>query len=258
MIDRRPAGVVRAASRGRHRADDPPRAGARPPAGDPRRRAQRGRQRHRRRRHRARSRGLTAVEVDPGRREVRVGPGATLGDLDRATEPHGLAVPIGVISGDRRRRPDARRRRRLADPGVRPVGRQPARRGRRDRRRRAVHASATENDDLFWGLRGGGGNFGVVSSFTFRAHPLGPDVFAGTFVYGAARWADALRGWEAWTADVPDALTSIVTFMTPPPEFELGDEPVMFLGFVWAFGDRAAGERVVEPPAARRRRRTSR
>ena len=110
-----------------------------------------------------------------------------------------------------------------------------------------VRASATEEPDLFWGLRGGGGNFGVVTSFTFRAYPLGPDVFAGTFIIGPERWAEALRGWESWTtAGVPDALTSIATFMTPPPEFELGSDPVMLLGWVWASPDRAEGERVVE------------
>ena len=62
----------------------------------------------------------------------------------------------------------------------------------------AIHASATEHDDLFWALRGGGGNFGVVTSFVFGAVPLGPDVFAGTFIYRRERWADALRGWDAW------------------------------------------------------------
>ena len=60
----------------------------------------------------------------------------------------------------------------------------------------AIRASATEEPELFWGLRGGGGNFGVVTSFTFQAHPLGPDVYAGTFIFGPDRWADALRGWR--------------------------------------------------------------
>ena len=101
--------------------------------------------------------------------------------------------------------------------------------------------------DLFWGVRGGGGNFGVVSSFTFRAHPLGPDVLAGTFVSRPDHWPAALRGFEAWSrGDVPDALTVIITFMAPPPEFELGDDPVMLIGFAWASSDRAAGERAVD------------
>ena len=98
-----------------------------------------------------------------------------------------------------------------------------------------VHASPTENADLFWGVRGGGGNFGVVSSFTFRAYPLGPDVFAGTLVSRPDSWAAALRGLETWSrGEIPDAMTVIATFMKPRPEFELGDEPVMLTGFAWA------------------------
>jgi FAD/FMN-containing dehydrogenase len=190
--------------------------------------------------------GLTGVEVDPARREVRVGPGATLGDVDRATEPHGLAVPVGVVSGTGvagltlgggvgwlTRAYGLSVDNLLGVDVVTAAGDD-------------VHASATENADLFWGLRGGGGNFGVVASMTFRAHPLGPDILAGNFFYGRDRWPDALRGWDAWAADVPDALTSIATFMVPPAEYELGDDPLMFLGWLWASEDRAEGERVVD------------
>ncbi len=111
----------------------------------------------------------------------------------------------------------------------------------------AVHASETTNADLFWGVRGGGGNFGVVSSFTFRAHPIGPDILAGTFVSRPDHWAAALRGLDMWSrGEVPDPLTVIATFMTPRPEFELGPDPVILIGFVWASADRAAGERAVD------------
>lgn len=190
--------------------------------------------------------GLTAVEVDPVTREVRVAPGATLGDLDRATEPHGLAVPSGVLSptgvagltlgggvGWLVRAYGLSIDNLLAVDLVTAAGDQ-------------VHASETENEELFWGVRGGGGNFGVVSSFTFRAYPLGPEVYAGTFFYGLERWVDALRGFDAWAADAPDAMTALATFVVPPPEFELGDEPMMFLGWAWASDDRAEGERVAD------------
>jgi FAD/FMN-containing dehydrogenase len=190
--------------------------------------------------------GLRDVVVDPARHEVRAAAGATLGDVDRATEPHGLAVPIGVVSatgvagltlgggvGWLTRAHGLSVDNLLGADVVTATG-------------DLVRASATENEDLFWGLRGGGGNFGVVSSMTFRAQPLGPDILAGNFFYGAERWAEALRGWDAWTEDLPDALTSIVTFMVPPAEFELGDDPLMFLGWLWASDDRAEGERVVD------------
>jgi FAD/FMN-containing dehydrogenase len=190
--------------------------------------------------------GLTDVEVDPTSRDVRVAPGATLGDLDRATEPHGLAVPVGVISGTGvagltlgggvgwlTRAHGLSVDSLLAVDLVTADGEH-------------ISASEAENEELFWGVRGGGGNFGVVSSMTFRAHPLGPDVFAGTFIYRPERWLDALRGWDAWAAEAPDPLTSIATFMVPPTEWELGEEPAMFLGWAWASGDRAAGDRVVD------------
>lgn len=190
--------------------------------------------------------GLTDIDVDPAAREVRVAAGATLGHLDRATEPFGLVVPVGVVSGtgvagltlgggigwlthayglsvDNL----------LAVDVVTAAG-------------TTVHASETDNADLFWGVRGGGGNFGVVSSFTFRAHPLGPDLLAGTFISRPDHWAATLRGFDGWArGDTPDALTVIITFMAPPPEFELGDDPVMLIGFTWASADRAAGERAV-------------
>jgi FAD/FMN-containing dehydrogenase len=186
--------------------------------------------------------GLTAVSVDADARLVRVQAGATLGDIDRATAPHDLAVPVGVVSGtgigglalgggvgwlvrahgltvDNLVAADLV----LADGS-------------------SVRASADEHPDLLWGLRGGGGNFGVVTSFTFRAHPLVADVFAGTLVYSRARWAEALPAYVAWTADLPDELSTMLTFLVPPAGFDLGSEVLMVVGFAWAGADRRAGE----------------
>ena len=189
--------------------------------------------------------GLNRVEVDADARLVRVEAGATLGDIDRATEPFGLAVPIGVVSGTGIagltlgggigwlvRAYGLAIDNLVSADVVTATG-------------ELVRASATDNPDLFWGLRGGGGNFGVVTSFTFRAHPLDPDVFAGTFIYEQARWTEALQAYARWTTDLPDELTSIITFTVPPPEWELGDRVLMFIGFAWAGADRSKGEAVV-------------
>jgi FAD/FMN-containing dehydrogenase len=189
---------------------------------------------------------LTTVDVDPVARRVRVGAGATLGDIDRATEPFGLAVPIGVVSGTGvagltlgggvgwlTRRHGLTIDALVAAEVVLATGER-------------VVASETEHPDLFWGLRGGGGNFGVVTSFTYQAHPLGPEVFAGTLIYERERWPAALRAYLDWTAGVPDDLTTIITFAVPPADWELGDRPLMLLGFAWAGPDRSAGESEID------------
>jgi FAD/FMN-containing dehydrogenase len=188
---------------------------------------------------------LNAVEVDPEARLVRVEAGATLGDIDRATEPYALAVPVGVVSGTGiagltlgggvgwlTRRHGLTLDNLVSAEMVLATG-------------ELVRASDEEHPDLFWGLRGGGGNFGVVTSFTFRAHPLDPDVFAGTLIYERPRWSEALRSYVEWAADVPDEITTLITFMVPPADWELGDRALMFLGFAWAGADRAEGEAVI-------------
>ncbi|HEX5579123.1 MAG TPA: BBE domain-containing protein, partial [Candidatus Limnocylindria bacterium] len=110
-----------------------------------------------------------------------------------------------------------------------------------------VRAGADTEPELFWGLRGGGGNFGVVTGFEFRAYPLGPSMHGGNFIYHRPKWPDALHAFREWTADLPDALTAIVTFMTPDPSWELGDETVLLIGFAWAGTDRSEMLRLVAP-----------
>jgi FAD/FMN-containing dehydrogenase len=190
---------------------------------------------------------LSDVRVDVAERTVTAGPGATLGHVDRATEAHALAVPSGVVSGTgiagltlgggvgwQTRSYGLTADNLIAADLVTADG-------------RTVHASEEDDPELLWGLRGGGGNFGVVTSFTFRAYPLGPEVFAGNFVYGVDRWRQALRAFAAWTSDLPDEMTAITSTLTPPPEFELGDEPVLLVGFASTSPDRAAGEALIAP-----------
>jgi len=84
-----------------------------------------------------------------------------------------------------------------------------------------------------------------VTSFTFRAHPLDPDALAGYLIYERPRWMEALSAWRTWTADAPDEVTTMLTFLVPPADWELGDRVLMFLGFAWAGADREAGEAVI-------------
>ena len=119
---------------------------------------------------------LKAIHVDPVRQIAWVQPGVLWGELDAATQEHGLAVTGGRVVVDRRRRLHARLGQRLAGAQDGPGGRQPARRARaHGRRPRVVTASEDENPDLFWALRGGGGNFGIVVEFEFALRAGRPD-----------------------------------------------------------------------------------
>ncbi|WP_127131443.1 FAD-binding oxidoreductase [Georgenia sp. SYP-B2076] len=191
--------------------------------------------------------GLRTVEVDPEARTVRVGGGATWGDVDRATVPFELAVPGGVVSttgvggltlgggvGWLTRPFGLSIDSLLGADVVTADG-------------RLVHVNEAEHPDLYWGLRGGGGNFGVVTSFTFRAHPLPATVYAGNLIYARPHWEDALRAWDTWTREIPDEMQSIFSFIYPPPDAGFGEDPFYLLAFAWASPDQDEGARLVEP-----------
>jgi FAD/FMN-containing dehydrogenase len=189
---------------------------------------------------------LRRVSVDADARTVTVDAGVTLADIDRATALYNLAVPIGVVSSTGvagltlgggigwLTRPYGLTVDSLVSAEVVTVDGE------------TLTASESENSELFWGLRGGGGNFGVVSSFTYRAYPLPERVFVGNFVYAEPRWRDALRAYAAWTRDLPDELTSIASFLVPPPAMELGDAPLLIMGFVWSGPDTETPAHLVE------------
>lgn len=162
---------------------------------------------------------LNRVEVDPERRRARVGGGATWADLDAATQEHGLAVTGGLIShtgvggltlgggmGWLSRKLGLSLDNLESAQVVLVDG-------------RCVRASAQEHPDLFWALRGGGGNFGVVIEFEFRLSPVGPVVQLGLLFWGLEQGADGLRAAREAINTLPDDSGAIIAVaMNAPPE----------------------------------------
>ncbi|MGH9249678.1 MAG: FAD-binding oxidoreductase [Acidimicrobiales bacterium] len=159
---------------------------------------------------------MKAIHVDPDERTARVQAGVLLGELDAATQQFGLAVPAGIVShtgisgltlgggmGWLMRKYGLTIDNLLSVDLITARG-------------ELVKASATENADLFWGLRGGGGNFGIVTEFVFRLHPLGPVVLAGPIMWPIADSPRVLRFYRDWVAEAPDELTTIVVHRKAP------------------------------------------
>jgi FAD/FMN-containing dehydrogenase len=184
--------------------------------------------------------GMRSIRVDPARRTARVEGGATWGELDRETHAFGLATTGGVVSttgvggltlgggiGWLARSYG------LASDNLVSVDVVTA-----DGELRT--ASATEDPDLFWGLRGGGGNFGVATSLEYRLHPV-REVIGGLLIhpYGAAR--DLLRFYLAFTASAPPALTCFAVLGSSPD-----GQPVAILAACY-HGPAAEGERLLRP-----------
>lgn len=193
---------------------------------------------------------MKAVEVDAGARTAVVGPGATLADVDAATQAHGLAVPVGINSttgiagltvgggfGWLTRKLGLTVDSLEAAEVVTAEG-------------KVITASASENADLFWALRGGGGNFGIVTSFHFRLHAVGPEVVAGLIVYPAAQAGDVLRQYRELCARAPEELSVWVVLRQAPPLPFLPEEShgadVVVLAMVYN-GDLEEGMRQAEP-----------
>ena len=190
------------------------------------------------------------VEVDPSSRRVLVQPGATWADVDRATQPHGLVVPGGIVSAT----------------GVAGFtlgggfGWVTRRYGFAADQLRAVEivtadgevrrASAHENPDLFWAIRGGGGNFGVVTSFEFEACPHGPEVIAGLALYPMARAQEVLALFREMTASASDQLCCLLIMRKAPPlpiiPAEAHGTPVAGIAVCYS-GPLADGEAAVAP-----------
>jgi FAD/FMN-containing dehydrogenase len=116
---------------------------------------------------------------------------------------------------------------------------------------RLVRVDADTEPELFWGLRGGGGNFGVVTAFKFRLHPVGPRVLAGPVLYPAEQAGQVLRGYRDWAADTPDEVSTVVNLRLAPPlpiiPERLHGVPVVTVVCCYAGPDAAAGERLLAP-----------
>ncbi len=160
---------------------------------------------------------MSSVRVDPESRRATVGGGAVWANVDHETQAHGLATTGGLVSstgvggftlgggiGWLMRRHGLACDNLVSADVVTADG-------------RLVHASETENADLLWGLRGGGGNFGVVTQFELQLHPVGPMVYAGPIFYSADADRDLLRAFRAWAGDAPDEITALVNLTTAPP-----------------------------------------
>ncbi|MCP5248760.1 MAG: FAD-binding oxidoreductase [Candidatus Accumulibacter sp.] len=193
---------------------------------------------------------MKRVEVDAKARRATVEPGCVLADLDAATQAHGLATPLGINSttgvagltlgggfGWLSRTYGMTVDNLLSAEVVTADG-------------GLAHASELENADLFWGLRGGGGNFGIVTSFEFHLHPVGPDVLSGLIVFPFDQAKAVLTQFARFTETMPDELNVwMVTRKAPPLPFlpeQVHGKEIVALALCYA-GDPTAGEKLIEP-----------
>src|SRR5690242_16103443 len=193
---------------------------------------------------------MKGVRVDPEARTARAQAGVLLGELDRETQAFGMAVPAGIVThtgiagltlgggiGWLQRKLGLTIDQLLSVDLVTADG-------------ELVRASADENPDLFWGVRGGGGNFGIVTEFEYRLNPLGPVVLAGPIFWAMEDSPQVLRCYRDWITDIPDEMQTIVihrkapTAPYRPPE--LHGKPVVAVGVCYA-GPVEDGEKLVRP-----------
>ncbi len=193
---------------------------------------------------------MRGVFVDPSARVAHVQPGCLLGDVDRETQVHSLAAVLGFVSntgaagltvgggfGYLTRRFGWSSDNLLSLDVVTADG-------------RVVRASEQENADLFWGLRGGGGNFGVVTNFDYKLHPVGPEIVAGAIAWPQEDAPKVLDMWRTLMANAPPELAVTAAIRNAPPapwiSQEFHGKPIVAL-FVCHTGSVADGERLVAP-----------
>src|SRR6266545_398638 len=193
---------------------------------------------------------MKGIRVDPEARTARVQAGVLLGELDRETQAFRLAVPSGIVTHTGVAGLTLgggigwiMRKHGLSVDQLNSVDLITA-------DGEFVKASADENADLFWGVRGGGGNFGIVTEFEFNCVPLGPTILAGPVFWPMEQSGDVLRFYRDWVADAPDDLMTIVVHRKAPPlpfvPEELHGEPVVMVIPCWV-GDFDEGEKFIRP-----------
>jgi FAD/FMN-containing dehydrogenase len=189
------------------------------------------------------------TRVDPTARTVTVGGGCTWGDVDHATHVFGLATPSGIISttgvggltlgggiGHLTRKCGLTIDNLISADVVLADG-------------KFVKANADENSDLYWALRGGGGNFGVVTSLTFKLHPVDM-IYGGPMLYELSETADVMKWYRDLIPTAPDDLSGFFAFLTVPPAPPFPDHLHMkkMCGVVWAYaGPAAKAEEIFKP-----------
>jgi len=193
--------------------------------------------------------GLKGIEVDPDARTARVGGGCTWGEVDAATNEHGLATPSGIISttgvggltlgggiGHLSRKCGLTIDNLLEADVVLASGER-------------VRAAADENPDLFWAIRGGGGNFGVVTSFLFRLHEVGT-VFGGPTFWAVEQSAEVLSAYREFILAAPRELNGFFAYTSVPPAPPFPEQLHLrkVCGIVWCYvGDEEEGAAAIAP-----------
>jgi FAD/FMN-containing dehydrogenase len=194
-------------------------------------------------------RSMKSVRVDPGAKRAWVEPGVTLGEFDNEVQGFALATPVGINSttgiagltlgggfGWLSRKYGLTADNLISADVVTAGG-------------ELLRVSEDEHPDLFWGIRGGGGNFGIVTSFEFQLHPLGPEVLSGLIVHPFSEAASVLRHYRDFTAQAPDELTVWVVMRKAPPLPFLPEEvhgtEVVVLAALYT-GDMSEGERALQ------------
>jgi FAD/FMN-containing dehydrogenase len=193
---------------------------------------------------------MRSVQVNPEEKRVWVEGGAKLGDIDHETQEFGLAVPMGVVSktgiggltlhggyGFLSRKYGLTIDNMISATVVTADG-------------RLLKADNNQNPDLFWAIRGGGGNFGVVTSFEFQLHPVGPEVWIGLVMYPVSQARQVLQAYRAFRESWPDELFGIAVFWNAPTEEPIPEEfrgaPIIALAACYC-GDVEKGEQIIQP-----------